>query len=75
MLPLRKIWLTKIFFIYSYIFFLFFCDNLCSIFFFQRIMGSEDLELEEEERVTSKSIKLPVTIDVALRNIKDAKVI
>jgi hypothetical protein len=38
-------------------------------------MGSEDLELEEEERVTSKSIKLPVTIDVALRNIKDAKVI
>ena len=32
------------------------------------------MESQEEEVSQTKSIKLPVTIDVALRNIKDAKV-
>ena len=35
-------------------------------------MGSRE---EEEEVSVTRSIKLPVTLDIALRNIKDAKVV
>ena len=38
----------------------------------QERMGSR---VEEEEVSVTRSIKLPVTLDIALRNIKDAKVI
>ena len=49
--------------------------NASFFVFFLTVVGifSEESMAEEEEVVT-KSIRLPVTIDIALRNIKHAKV-
>ena len=48
------------------------CHNL--VYNLQRIQTAAQMASEGETEEMSRSIKLPQTIDVALRNIRDAKV-